>query len=55
MTCIPNAMKFGNQSMSSLLIVSMIFEIADFDPKLNCNVPDVYEYWHSEQLENANY
>ena len=51
----PNAMKFGSQSKSSLLIVSMIFEIADFDPKSNYSVPDFYEYWHSEQIEHANY
>ena len=30
----PNAMKFGNQSKSSSLIINMIFEIADLDPKL---------------------
>ena len=30
----PNAMKFGNQSRSSSLIINMIFEIADRDPKL---------------------
>ena len=41
----------------------MIFEIADLDPKLklgqiwsqNCNVPDFYEIWGSEQVEHANY
>ena len=33
MKYIPNAMKFGTQSRSSLLIINMIFEIADFDPK----------------------
>ena len=31
---IPNAMKFHNQSSSSSLIINMIFEIADLDPKL---------------------
>ena len=31
---IPNAMKFGNQSRSSLLIISMIFEIKNLDPEL---------------------
>ena len=31
---IPNAMKFGTQSRSSLLIINMIFEIPYFDPKL---------------------
>ena len=31
---IPNAMKFGNQSKSSLLIINMIFEIVDRDLKL---------------------
>ena len=39
MKYIPNAMKFGNQSKSSSLIIriirkSMMFEIADVDPKL---------------------
>ena len=32
--CISNAMKFGTQGRSSLLIINMIFEIADLDPKL---------------------
>ena len=35
MKYIPNAMKFGIQSKSSLLIINMIFEIMDLDPKLN--------------------
>ena len=30
----PNAMKFGNQSRSSSLIINMILEIADRDLKL---------------------
>ena len=30
----PNAMKFENQSGSSSLIINMIFEIEDRDPKL---------------------
>ena len=34
MKYVPNAMKFGTQSRSSLLIINMIFEIADLDPKL---------------------
>ena len=55
MEYIPNAIKFGNQSKSRLLIVSIIFEIADFDAKLSSNVPYSYEYWHSEQIEHANY
>ena len=38
MEYIPSAMKCSDQSKSSLLIVSKIFEIADFDPKLSCNV-----------------
>ena len=29
-----NAIKFGNQSSSISLIINMIFEIADLDPKL---------------------
>ena len=58
-----NAMKFGSQSKSSSLIIIMIFDIADLDPKLNswedlalnCNVLDFYEIWHSEQIEHANH
>ena len=34
MKYIPNAMKFGNQSRSGSLIINVIFEIADIDPKL---------------------
>ena len=34
MKYIHNAMKFGNQSRSSLLIINMMIEIADLDPKL---------------------
>ena len=33
MKYIPNAIKFGNQSRSSLLIISMIIEIADLNLK----------------------
>ena len=35
MEYIANVMKFGTQSKSSSLIINMIFEIANFDPKLN--------------------
>ena len=63
MKYICNAMKFDTQSRSSSLIINMIFEIVDLDPKLNtwqiwsqnCNVIDFYEVWHSEQIEHANY
>ena len=55
-------MKFGTQSRSSPLIINMIFEIADLDPEIlrqicsqNCNVPDFYETWHSEQIKHGNY
>ena len=34
MKYIPDAMKFGSQSSSGLLIINMIFEIADLDLKL---------------------
>ena len=34
----PNAMKFGNQGKSSLLSISMIFEIPHVDPKLKSSV-----------------
>ena len=34
MKYIPNAMKFGAQSRSKSLIINMVFEIADLDPKL---------------------
>ena len=46
MKCIASAMKFGNQSKSSLLL---IFKIADFDPKLNCTWP---EFWYSNIISN---
>ena len=56
MKYIPNAMKFGNQSRSSSLIINMIFEIADLDPKLNTWSDLVSKLqWHSEQIEHANY
>ena len=56
-------MKFDAQSRSSSLIVNMIFQIVDLDPKLNtwqiwfqnCNVTDFYEVWHSEHIEHASY
>ena len=58
----PYAMKFGNQNRLRSLIKNMMFEIADLDPKKhgqiwsqNCNLPDYYEIWHSEQVEHANY
>ena len=55
-------MKFGNQSRSSLLIINVIFDFADLDPKLktwadlvsNSNAPNFYEIWHSEQIKHAN-
>ena len=34
MNHIPNAVKLGTQSRSSLLIINMIFEVVDLDPKL---------------------
>ena len=34
MKYVPNAMKCDTQSRSSSLIINMIFEIADLDPKL---------------------
>ena len=34
---IPNAMKFSTQSNSSLLIINMVFEIADLGPKLKAS------------------
>ena len=33
MKYIPNSQKSGTQSKPSLLIINMIFEVADFDPK----------------------
>ena len=59
MKFIPNAVKFGNQSRSSSLIINMIFETATRKKKLgqtwsqNCNVPNFYEVSHSEQIEHA--
>ena len=60
MKYIPNAMKFGTRSKASTVIINMTFEIADLHPKSNtwaiwsqnCNVPDLYEIWHSEQIMN---
>ena len=52
MKYIPNAMKFGTQSRSSLLILNMIFEIVDLDPKLGrfglkiAMCSNFYEIWH---------
>ena len=51
-------MKFDTQSRSSLLIINMIFEIADLNPKLKTwadlvskyNMPSFCEIWHSEQI-----
>ena len=34
MKYVPNAMKFGTQSRPSSLIINMIFEISNLDPKL---------------------
>ena len=61
---IPNAMKFSTQSNSSLLIINMMFEIADLGPKLKAsdskdldsklNASDV-AIWQSEQIEHVNY
>ena len=49
-------MKFGTHSTSSSLIISMIFEIADLDLKLNTWTDLVScEIWHTEQIEYANY
>ena len=55
MEYILNAMKFSNQSKSSSLVISIIFEIEDLDPKFNCSVPDFYEYWHLQQIKHVNY
>ena len=60
MKYVPNAMKCDTQSRSSSLIINMIFEIADLDPKLigqiwsqNC---DVLQFlWHLVQIKHANY
>ena len=35
MKYIPNAIKFGTQSSLSSLIINIVFEIADLDPKSN--------------------
>ena len=61
MKYIPSAMKSGTQSRSSLLILNMIFEIEDLEPKLVriclkisiCS--NFYEIWHLAQIEHANY
>ena len=56
-------MKFGNQTRSSSLIINMIFEIEDLDPKLKTwadlisklQCPRFYEIWHSQRIEHASY
>ena len=61
MKYIPNAMKFGTQSRSSLLILNMIFEIVDLDPKLGrfglkiAMCSNFYEIWNLVQIEHVNY
>ena len=61
MKYIPNPMTFSTQSWSSLLILNMIFGIADLDPKLGRFGPKIamcsnfYEIWHLVQIEHANY
>ena len=57
-------MKFGNQSWPSSLIIHMVSEIADLDPEIKNLVrfglkiamfPIFMKFWHSEQIEHANY
>ena len=56
-------MKFDTQSRSSLLIINIIFEIVDLDPKLKAWADLVsklqcayfYEIWQSEKIEHAKY
>ena len=48
MKFIPNTMKFGNQSRSSSLIINMIFEIADLDPKLKTWVDLVSKFQRTQ-------
>ena len=61
---IPNAMKFSTQSSSSLLIINMMFRIADLGPKLKASDPKDLDsklnasdvaIWQSEQIEHVNY
>ena len=60
MKYILNAMKFGTQRRSSLLILNMIFEIVDLDPKLGrfglkiATCSNIYEHWQSQQMEHTN-
>ena len=63
MKYIPNGIQFDTQSRSSSLIMTMIFEIPDLDPKLNTcadlvsklQCARVYEIWHSGQIECTHY
>ena len=63
MKYIPNATKFGTQSRSSLLIINMLFKVANLDAKLKTWVDWVsklqcaqfYEIGHSELIEHAIY
>ena len=64
MKCIPYAMKFGTQSRSSSLILSMIFEncgpwseiknLDRFGLKI-AMCSNFYEIWHLVQIEHAHY
>ena len=64
MKCNPYAMKFGTQSRSSSLILSMIFEncglwseiksLGRFGLKIAMG-STFYEIWHLVQIEHANY
>ena len=56
-------MKFGTQNKSNMLIINILIEIDDFQPKLQISkfgpkteiFSNFYEIWHSQQIEHANY
>ena len=64
MKCTPSAMKFGTESRLSSLILNMIFENSDLDPKLKTKggfglkiamCSNFYEIWLLVLIEHASY
>ena len=52
MKYIPNTMKSGNQSRSSSLIINMIFEIADLQPKLKIAICPIFRKFGTQNKSN---
>ena len=52
---VPNAIKFGTQNRSNMLIINITCGNSDHDPKLNTTFFNFYKTWYSEQIEHANH